>query len=139
MLSSEPAIQKELQMVRFLRGIAGAVLAAAALNAGAQAYPTKPIRVVVAFPPGGGVDFLARQVAQKVGESVGQSVIVDNRVGGNTIVAAETVARAAPDGSTILHALDFAMTQNPALYIKLPYDPVKDFAPVAQLSSGMAV
>src|SRR4029077_9432843 len=94
---------------------------------------------IVAFPPGGGVDFLARQVAQKVGESVGQSVIVDNRVGGNTIVAAEFVAHAPPDGYTILHALDFTMTQNPALYLKLPYDPVKDFAPIGQLSSGMAI
>ncbi len=119
--------------------LAGALAGLALAPAFAQQYPTRPIRVVVSFPPGGGVDFLARTVAAKVAENLGQPVIVDNRVGGNTIVAAESVAHAPPDGYTILHALDFTMTQNPALYVKLPYDPVKDFAPVGQLSAGMAV
>src|SRR3954468_20704732 len=103
------------------------LLLAIAGNAAAQQYPTRPIRLIVSFPPGGGVDFLARTVAQKVAETIGQPMIVDNRVGGNTIVSAEVVAHAAPDGYTLLHALDFTMTQNPALYAKLPYDPVKDF------------
>jgi tripartite-type tricarboxylate transporter receptor subunit TctC len=91
----------------------------------AQQYPTKPIRLILSFPPGGGVDFMARQVAQKMGENMGQPVVVDNRSGGNTIISADIAAHSPADGYTLFLALDFTMTQNPSLYLKRerPHNP----------------
>jgi tripartite-type tricarboxylate transporter receptor subunit TctC len=109
------------------------LLAAPAQQASAQAYPSKPIRMVVPYPAGGGIDILSRQIAQRLSQRFNQSVVVENKPGAGTIVAAETVARAAPDGHTLLVTTDATMTINQHLYAKLPYDPVKDFAPVSQL------
>jgi tripartite-type tricarboxylate transporter receptor subunit TctC len=105
----------------------------------AQAYPTKPARVVVPFPAGGGVDYMARQMAQKMGENMGQPFIVDNRPGANGLIAAEHVAKSAPDGYTLFVTLDFIITMNPALYARLPYDPAKDFAPISMMRTTSLV
>ena len=99
-------------------------------TAQAQNYPAKPVRIVVAYPPGGTVDFMARIVATKLSDIFKQQVIVDNRPGGGTVIGTELVARAAPDGYTLLMA-NIAFGANPALVAKLPYDTVKDFSPVS--------
>jgi tripartite-type tricarboxylate transporter receptor subunit TctC len=113
-----------------------ALLAALAPPLSAQTYPTRPIRLVISFPAGGGIDALARQLAQKLSEGLGQAVVVDNRPGGNTIISAEQVARSAPDGYTLFMPLDFTMTMNPVLYDKLPYNPVRDFAPISHVATA---
>ena len=108
-----------------------ALLAVPAL-ALAQAFPSKPIRLVVTYPAGGGADMMARLVAPKMGEVLGQPVIVENKAGASGQIAAAEVARATPDGHTLmLDAMSYAV--NPGLYPKLPYDPAKAFAPVSLL------
>ncbi len=91
-------------------------------------YPSRPIRLIVSFTPGGGADLTARTVAQKIGESIGQPVVVENRPGANGLVGADAVAKAAPDGYTMLLTDRGALGINPSLYRKIPYDPLKDFA-----------
>jgi tripartite-type tricarboxylate transporter receptor subunit TctC len=118
------------------RGIVATLAAGAACVAFAQQYPTRPMRLVIQFPPGGGVDVTARAIAQKLSEQLGQPMVVENRTGANGIVAAEAVAHAAPDGYTLFLPLDSTLTQLPGLYEKLPFDPVKDFAPVSQTTVG---
>jgi len=112
----------------------GALLAfsalAAAPMAGAQAYPAKPIRIVVPFPPGGATDILARAVAQKLTDAWGQAVVVDNRPGAGGNIGSEIVAKAAPDGYTLEMGTVGTHAINASLYAKMPYDHVKDFAPV---------
>ncbi len=93
-------------------------------------YPEKPIRFLNPFPPGGATDVVSRLVGQKLAERLGQQVVVENRAGGAGIIAAEAVARAPADGYTLLLGNTGILTINPLLYAKLPYDPVKDFAPV---------
>ena len=107
--------------------------AQSAASAQAAAYPNKPIRLVVPYPPGGGIDVMARVLGLQLSQRWGQPVIIDNKPGAGTIVAAESVARAAPDGHTLMLTTDATITINPHLYAKLPYDPVKDFVPVTQL------
>ena len=103
-------------------------------GAGAQSYPNRAVRLLVPFPPGGPADILGRIYAQKMGEEFGQQVIVDNRPGANTIIAAEAASKSAPDGYTLLMAIDSTLAMNPTLYTKLPYDPIKDFAPVGLIA-----
>ncbi len=112
----------------------GWLLAAAAVSSAcyAQSFPSKPLRVLVPYAAGGGVDIVARAVSQKLQESIGQPVIVDNRPGGNEIIASEIVARAAPDGHTLLFASS-TIAINVSLAAKLPYDTERDFVPVAKL------
>src|SRR5437016_9637074 len=98
----------------------------------AQPWPVKPVRMVVAYPPGGGIDILARQLADKLATPWGQPVIVENRPGANTILAADLVAKAA-DGHTVLMTSDGTFSINPHVYAKLPYDPQRDFLPVTLL------
>ena len=98
-----------------------------------HAWPTKPVRIVVAYPPGGGIDVLARQLADKLTPAWGQPVLVDNRPGANTIVATDAVAKSAADGHTILMTTDATFSINPHLYAKLPYDAQRDFTPVTML------
>jgi tripartite-type tricarboxylate transporter receptor subunit TctC len=102
-------------------------------TANAQEYPSKTIRIVIPFPAGGSTDFLARMLAERMQESTGQAVVVDNRPGGNYIVAAESVAKAQPDGYTLFMAVDAAMSINQLLYSKLSYSPERDFVPISQV------
>ena len=126
---------------RSRRGIC-TLLAAASIGAAlfakpilAQDYPTRPIRLVVPFPPGGANDIVARVVAPKLSDSLGQSVVIDNRGGAAGTIGADYVAKAAPDGYTLLMTpAPFVITQS--LYKKLPYDGQKDFVPVALLTSA---
>jgi tripartite-type tricarboxylate transporter receptor subunit TctC len=97
-------------------------------------WPTKPIRLVVGYSPGGGNDLIARIVAAKLQDKLGQPIVVDNKPGAQSIVAAELVAKSAPDGYTLLVAPSGPMTINPAVYSRLPYDPLRDFAPVSLLA-----
>lgn len=99
------------------------------------AYPDKPVRVVVGFAPGGTNDILARIVATKLQDKLKQAFVVDNKAGANSIIAAEIAAKAPPDGYTLFVASSGALTINPALYSRLPYDPAKDFEPIALLGS----
>jgi tripartite-type tricarboxylate transporter receptor subunit TctC len=102
----------------------------------AQSYPSRPVRIVVPFPAGGPSDVLVRAMAQKMTEGWGQPVIVENKPGANTIIGAESVAKSAPDGYTLLMVIDSTLTMNPSLYSRLPYDPIKDFAPITAFGFG---
>jgi tripartite-type tricarboxylate transporter receptor subunit TctC len=104
----------------------------------AQGFPSKPLRIISPYPPGGGNDTLARTIAPKLAEQLRQQVMVDNRPGANTIIGAELVARAAPDGYTMI-LLPNVHAINPSLYPKLPYDPIKDFAPVTLVGNSPLV
>ena len=112
--------------------IVAALSAAAAAPAGswAQDYPTRPIRFIVGFVPGGVADLLARALAQKLTDAWGQQVIVDNRAGGGGVISMQIVAKAAPDGYTLLMGSSTQFSINPALRPNLPYDPVRDYTPV---------
>ena len=99
-----------------------------------QTWPTRPIRLVVGYSPGGGNDLIARIVAAKMQDKLGQPVVVDNKPGAQSIVAAELVAKSPADGYTLLVAPTGPMTINPAVYSKLPYDPLRDFAPISLLA-----
>jgi tripartite-type tricarboxylate transporter receptor subunit TctC len=119
-----------------LRIVGGAALALMLATAfGQSTYPNKPIRMVVGFPPGGANDILGRLVGQKMQEAWGQSVVIDNKPGANAIIATENVAKSPADGYTLLIGASGAMVFNPGLYTKLPYDSVKDFAPVSMIGS----
>ena len=105
------------------------------IGAHAAEYPTKPIRLIVPFSPGGSNDIMARLTAQKFTEGLGQQVIVDNRPGASGIVGTELAAEAPPDGYTML-MMSLTLTVNPSLYRKLPYDTVKDLVPVSLIASA---
>ena len=116
---------------RFTRAFAAALaIVAASVAFGQAAYPTKPVRIVVPFPAGGTTDIIARATAQKLSEAWGQQVIVDNRPGAAGNIGAELVAKSAPDGYTLLMGTVGTHAINSSLYAKMPYDHVKDFAPV---------
>jgi len=127
-------------LIPVLSGVAWAGVVAALCivpqPAGAQPFPSKPIRLVLPYPPGGGSDTIARPMAQKLTENLGQQVIVENRGGANGNIGMEAVARSPADGYTIVLALTAQLAINPSLYQKIPYDPVKDYAPITLLGSG---
>jgi tripartite-type tricarboxylate transporter receptor subunit TctC len=100
----------------------------------AQTYPSRQITLIVPFAPGGPADFLGRLIGLKLGEELGQQIIVDNRAGANTIIGAQAVAKANPDGYTLLMAIDGTLVMNPFLYGKLAYDPFRDFEPVSLIA-----
>jgi len=102
--------------------------------ADAQTYPARQITLVVPFAPGGPADFLGRLIGLKMSEDLGQQIVVDNRPGANTIIGAQAVAKAAPDGYTLLMAIDGTLVMNPFLYSKLAYDPFKDFTPISLIA-----
>ncbi|HTP95067.1 MAG TPA: tripartite tricarboxylate transporter substrate binding protein [Burkholderiales bacterium] len=112
-----------------------ALLAASGTAWAQTGYPVRPIRMVVGFPAGGGNDIVARLFGARLQEAWGQPVVVDNKPGANAIIASEFVARSAPDGYTLLVGASGQMTVNPGLYSSLPYDPVRDFAPVTMFGS----
>jgi tripartite-type tricarboxylate transporter receptor subunit TctC len=108
-------------------------------GAAAQNYPSKPIRMVDGFPPGGGTDFLSRTLGQKITENWGQPVIVDNRPGASSNIGAGIAAKSNPDGYTLFMGLTSVLAPSMALYSKLPYDLLKDLAPVSRVASGAYV
>jgi len=116
--------------------LAAVLLAIASGAAVAQAYPVKPVRMVVPFPAGGATDIVGRLIAQKLSESWGQQVIVDNRGGAGGTIGSDIAAKSAPDGYTMLVGTSSTHAIAPSLYSKLPYDPVRDFAPVTLVASA---
>jgi tripartite-type tricarboxylate transporter receptor subunit TctC len=112
-----------------------ATLAILTSHAAADAYPAKPIRFVVAFPPGGGTDIIARSIAQKLAERVAQQVVVDNRPGAGGNIGTDIVAKSAPDGYTLLMGSAGPLAINASLFAKMPFDPVRDLAPVTLAAS----
>jgi tripartite-type tricarboxylate transporter receptor subunit TctC len=123
------------------KGVLYVVLAALFLahipsTAFAQAYPNRPVKMVVPFPAGGPTDIVARPLAQKLSEALGQQVVIENKGGAGGNIGADTVAKSAPDGYTLLMGTVGTHAINASLYKKLPYDPVKDFAPISQIASA---
>lgn len=122
-------------MPSFARFAIGCALACAAIAAGAQTYPARPLRIVLGFPPAGGVDLVARILTPKLTESLGQQVIVDNRPGASGLIGTEIAARAAPDGHTLFLGTTGNLSVNPTLYPNFKLDIARAFAPVMQVSS----
>jgi tripartite-type tricarboxylate transporter receptor subunit TctC len=120
-----------------LAAFAGA--AAMAPAAAQQAYPTRPIHIVVPFPAGGPSDVLARMIGARMSADFDQAVVIDNRPGANTVIGAQLVAKAAPDGYTLLMAIDSTLVMNQYLYARLPYDPIKDFAPISLAAQNVGL
>lgn len=114
-----------------LKTVSVAIALFAAANACGQSYPAKPIRLVVPFPPGGPADGVARPLAQKLTEALGQPVVIDNRAGATGTIGAALVAKSAPDGYTLLLGTSNELSMSPGLYDKLPYNPTEDFAPLS--------
>jgi tripartite-type tricarboxylate transporter receptor subunit TctC len=131
-------LNMNLSMHFILQTLFAVNLIAAAEAATAQAYPTRPIRLVVSFPPGGTPDLQARIVTEKLAPQLGQQIVIDNRGGANGIIAMETVARAPADGYTLVITTVGTWSVHPFLY-KLPYDVLKDFAPVAHIATTPGV
>ena len=121
-------------MARFIRCILAAAACCASLAA-AQPYPDRPIRLVIPYPAGAGIDIVARMIAPKVSEGLGQPVVIENRAGAGAIIGVEAVAKATPDGYTLGMADAGPLAINPAIYAQLPYDPVRDLAPVVLVST----
>ena len=127
--SSVKCLFRVISLIFFTMGLAGFGAAHA------QSYPSKPVRMIVPFAAGGPTDLFARVIAQKLSELWGQQVIIDNRPGASAIIGAEVASKAAPDGYTILMATSTSHAANVSLFSKLPYDPVKDFAPISLMGS----
>jgi tripartite-type tricarboxylate transporter receptor subunit TctC len=133
-------------MLKFLGAMAALLMAALFLGAaqaaspepspapGAAGYPSRPIRLIVPFPPGGSTDILARALGEKLAQGLGQPMVIDNRPGAGGSIGAEAAARAAPDGHTLMMGHLGTLAANPAIYKNLPYDPVKSFAPVSLMA-----
>ena len=118
---------------RFARAALFIAALGASVGAGAQDYPAKPVRMALGLAVGGGTDVIARVLAQKMSESMGQQIVVDNKPGASGMIASEFVARAPADGYTLLIAPSGPMVFNPVMYARLPYSPVKDFVPLGQV------
>ena len=123
--------------MRFAVSVLAAVIASvSATGVHAQKYPNRPIRLVVPFPPGGNVDVFSRVLFREVEKDLGTNIVIDNRGGANGLIGADVVARAAPDGYTILNT-SFAFAVNPAILKKMPFDILKDFEPVTNVAIGL--
>lgn len=120
------------------KGLAGAMMLAAVCQAGAQSYPSKPVRLLVGFAPGGAADYVARTVGEALGRTLGQPVVIENRAGAGSSIAADLVAKSPADGYTVLIASPAAISVNPALNPKLPYKPA-DLLPVTKLTASPLV
>jgi len=120
-------------VARIMAGI-GLLLCVTTAWSQSAPYPNRPIRLIVPYPPGGAVDPIARTIIQKLDEAWGQPVVVDNRPGAGTIIGTEIVAKAAPDGYTVI-LVATSFTVNPAMYSKLPFDPVNDFTPISLVAN----
>jgi len=128
-----------MRLTRLARTMIPAALFAATLPAAAGGYPTKPIRMLVGFAPGGGTDTTARAISQPLSEALGQQVVVDNRAGAAGNIATDIASKSPPDGYTVLMGTIAALAINPSLYEKLPFDPVRDFEPVSLAVSSTNV
>jgi len=137
LLQPSPQSSERRMNVRFTNVVLIALLAGSS-TAFAQTYPSKPIRIVVPFAPGGGTDILTRIMLPRLNDTLKQQLIVDNRPGAGSQIGTEIVAKAAPDGYTVL-MVDTAFMTNPSLYSKLPYDSQKDFAPVSLAASAPVI
>ena len=122
-----------MQPLRLIAAVASAAFLAFAAPAAAQSYPTKPVRIITPFPPGSGPDTVLRVVGEKLQKSWGQAVVIENRPGANGFIAIEAAKKAPADGYTLVQMDDTHMSLQPHLYKNIPYDPVKDFVPVASL------
>jgi tripartite-type tricarboxylate transporter receptor subunit TctC len=107
-----------------------AVLGPATTAIASDPYPNRPIKIIVPFPPGGGADMMARAVGARLGENLKVPVVIENKPGGNTLIAAEATAKSAPDGYTLFVPIDSTLAMNQSLYAKLPYDPINSFTPI---------
>jgi tripartite-type tricarboxylate transporter receptor subunit TctC len=116
--------------------LTGLVLATGARDATAQDYPTRPVTLVVPYAAGGGLDILARQLQRPLEQRLGKPIVVENRPGGGTVIGAASVAKATPDGYTLLFATSSALAINVTVHKSLPYDPARDFAPVALIANA---
>ena len=123
-------------MMKIAAALIAAVGLAATVPAAAQAFPTKPVRFVVPFAPGGSTDTLARALGQKLSDSLGQQVVIDNRSGGNGNIGMEIVAKAPPDGHTIVLGYIANVAIGPSLYEKLPFDPIRDYEAITLLATS---
>jgi len=128
-----------MRFARLLVAVTAALTLVPLAQAQGTGYPKGPVTLVVPFPAGGPTDAMARVLAQKLGERLGQQVVVDNKGGAGGSIAAEAVAKAAPDGQTLFFGTTGTLAINPSLYAKLRYDPVKDFAPVSLMATTMNV
>ena len=131
------AINIRVRGLREWCGVAGAaIVMLASVAASAQQYPSKPLRLIIPYPPGGGIDIVGRPLALRMSETLGQQVVVEHKGGANGSIAMEYVAKSPADGYTIVLALNTQLAVNPSLYSALRYDPLKDFAPIALLGSA---
>ena len=119
-----------------VRAVVALALTCCASGAAAQAYPARPVRIVVPFPAGGGADFMARVVGQKLGDALGQTFVVDNRAGAAGVIGTDMVAKSAADGYTLVLGTTGTHATNPAVLANLPYDPTRDFAAVSIFSNA---
>jgi tripartite-type tricarboxylate transporter receptor subunit TctC len=119
-----------------MRALLAALALAVSFGVSAQ-YPNRPIKLVVPFPPGGPTDLVARLTAQKLAEAFGQAVVIDNRPGASGTLGAEAAAKSAPDGYTLLLGTTGTLASAPSLLSNLPYDPIRSFAPISQLTNGV--
>jgi tripartite-type tricarboxylate transporter receptor subunit TctC len=119
----------------FITLIGGAAIILPAAANAADAFPSRPIHLIVPYPPGGGTDIVGRVLGEKLGASLGQPIVIDNRGGAGGVVGTEIVAKAAPDGYTLL-LVPTSHVINPSIYAKLPYDTIKDFAPITMVTSA---
>src|SRR5512140_763544 len=117
--------------VRFSLLLSALVVAPCVLAQGS--YPSRPVRLIVPYPRGGSTDFVAREVARRLSETWGQQVVIDNRAGAGTLIGLNLGAKAAPDGYTVQFGTAAGLALLPALGVKMPFDPVKDFAPVGRM------
>ena len=123
----------------FVRRLCAAMLLLAAGGALAQAYPNRPIKLIAPYPPGGTTDIVARAVGTKLSEALGQPVVVENRTGAGGLIGHDFVAKAAPDGYTLLLGNSASLAVSVSMYAKMPYNPITDFAPVTELAAGQLV
>ena len=128
-----------MNMQLFRRLCGALVLMAVAGGALAQAYPNRPIRIIAPYPPGGTTDIVARAMAQRLGDALGQSVIVENKTGAGGLLGHDYVAKAAPDGYTLVLGNSASLAVSVSMYPNMPYDPNKDFAPITEIAAGQLV
>ena len=119
-----------------LQAMLAATCAVASATAYAQTYPVKPIRLIVPYPPGGGTDIFARMLGARLGEMLGQQIVIDNRAGAAGVLGADAAAKAAPDSYTLVVGQASNLAINPHLMSKLTYDPIRDFAPITLIATS---